>query len=161
MESKFIRGTFFLTAASLISKVLGFIYIIPFTALVGTQGYVLYKYAYGPYTILLSISTIGLPLAVSKFVSKYNELGNYRVGLTLLKYGMYLMIISGIISFTALYLSAPFLAGVLIDPKDQTGNSLEDVQLVIRLVSFALLIIPAMSIFRGYFQGSQSMGHRR
>lgn len=158
MDSKFIRGTFFLTAASLISKVLGFIYIIPFTALVGTQGYVLYKYAYGPYTILLSISTIGLPLAVSKFVSKYNELGNYRVGLTLLRYGMYLMVISGIISFTALYLSAPFLAGILIDPNDHTGNSIEDVQFVIRLVSFALLIIPAMSIFRGYFQGSQSMG---
>ena len=158
MESKFIRGTFFLTAASLISKVLGFIYIIPFTALVGTQGYVLYKYAYGPYTILLSISTIGLPLAVSKFVSKYNELGNYRVGLTLLRSGMYLMVISGVISFAVLYSSASFLAGILIDPIDQTGNSLEDVQFVIRLVSFALLIIPAMSVFRGYFQGSQSMG---
>ena len=158
MESKFIRGTFFLTAASLISKILGFIYIIPFTALVGTQGYVLYKYAYGPYTILLSISTIGLPLAVSKIVSKYNELGNYRVGLTLLRYGMYLMVISGIISFAALYLSAPFLASVLIGTNDQTGNSVDDVQYVIRLVSFALLIIPAMSIFRGYFQGSQSMG---
>ncbi|MBT2641485.1 polysaccharide biosynthesis protein [Bacillus sp. ISL-41] len=158
MESKFIRGTFFLTAASLISKILGFIYIIPFTALVGTQGYVLYKYAYGPYTILLSISTIGLPLAVSKIVSKYNELGNYRVGLTLLRYGMYLMVISGIISFAALYFSAPFLASVLIGTNDQTGNSVEDVQYVIRLVSFALLIIPAMSIFRGYFQGSQSMG---
>ncbi|MDQ0232675.1 putative polysaccharide biosynthesis protein [Metabacillus malikii] len=158
MESKFIRGTFFLTAASLISKILGFIYIIPFTALVGTQGYVLYKYAYGPYTILLSISTIGLPLAVSKFVSKYNELGNYRVGLTLLKSGMYLMAISGVISFAVLYSSAPFLAGLLIDPNDQTGNSIEDVQYVIRLVSFALLIIPAMSVFRGYFQGSQSMG---
>lgn len=158
MDRKLIRGTFFLTAASLISKVLGFIYIIPFTALVGTEGYVLYKYAYGPYTILLSISTIGLPLAVSKFVSKYNELGNYRVGLTLLRYGLYLMFISGIVSFTALYLSAPFLAGILIEPNDQTGNSLEDVQYVIRLVSFALLIVPAMSILRGYFQGSQSMG---
>ena len=158
MENQFIRGTFFLTAASLISKILGFIYIIPFTALVGTQGYVLYKYAYGPYTILLSISTIGLPLAVSKFVSKYNEIGNYKVGLTLLRYGMYLMVISGAIAFTALYLSAPFLAGILIDPNEQTGNSIEDVIYVIRLVSFALLIIPAMSIFRGYFQGSQSMG---
>ena len=158
MESKFLRGTFFLTAASLISKILGFIYIIPFTALVGTQGYALYKYAYGPYTILLSLSTIGLPLAVSKFVSKYNELGNYRVGLTLLRYGMYLMIISGMVSFIALYISAPFLAELLINPNDQTGNSLEDVQIVIRLVSFALLIIPAMSIFRGYFQGSHSMG---
>ncbi|MCA1054065.1 polysaccharide biosynthesis protein [Rossellomorea aquimaris] len=158
MNNSFIRGTFFLTAATLISKVLGFIYIIPFTALVGTKGYILYKYAYSPYTILLSISTIGLPLAVSKVVSKYNELGNYRLGLTLLRYGMYLMIGSGILSFLALYSFAPLLAGFVIDPNDPTGNSREDVQFVIRLVSFALLIIPAMSIFRGYFQGSQSMG---
>ena len=158
MDNKFLRGTIFLTAASLISKVLGFIYIIPFTALVGTQGYALYKYAYGPYTILLSLSTIGLPLAVSKFVSKHNEIGNYRVGLTLLKYGMCLMIITGMISFTALFVSAPFLAGMIINTTDQTGNSIEDVQFVIQIVSFALLIIPSMSIFRGYFQGSQSMG---
>ncbi|MGM0846657.1 MAG: putative polysaccharide biosynthesis protein [Bacillota bacterium] len=158
MQNKFIRGTFFLTAATLISKVLGFIYIIPFTALVGTQGFALYGYAYGPYTILLSISTIGLPLAVSKFVSKYNELGNYKAGLTLLKYGMYLMILSGGISFVVLYLLAPVLAEVVINSNDSTGNTVEDVQFVIRLVSFALLIIPAMSIFRGYFQGSQSMG---
>ncbi|MEI5909560.1 polysaccharide biosynthesis protein [Bacillus spongiae] len=158
MENKFIRGTLFLTIATLLSKILGFIYIIPFTFLVGEQGYILYKYAYTPYTLMLSLSTIGLPLAVSKFVSKYNALGNYRVGLTLLKYGTYLMILSGIISFTVLYLMAPFLAGLVIDPNDQTGNSLADVQHVIRLVSFALLIIPVMSIFRGYFQGSQSMG---
>ncbi|MEB2294494.1 oligosaccharide flippase family protein, partial [Priestia megaterium] len=72
MDTKFIRGTFFLTTSTLISKILGFIYIIPFTALVGNTGYALYKYAYGPYTLMLSISTMGLPLAVSKFVSKYN-----------------------------------------------------------------------------------------
>lgn len=78
--------------------------------------------------------------------------------MTLLRYGMVLMAISGIVSFTVLYLSAPFLAGILISTSDQTGNSIEDVQFVIRLVSFALLIIPAMSIFRGYIQGSQSMG---
>lgn len=158
MQNKFIRGTFFLTAATLISKVLGFIYIIPFTALVGTKGFALYGYAYGPYTILLSVSTIGLPLAVSKFVAKYNELGNYRAGLTLLKYGMYLMILSGGISFVLLYVMAPYLAEVVVGANESTGNTVEDVQSVIRLVSFALLIIPAMSIFRGFFQGSQSMG---
>ena len=158
MENKFIRGTFFLTAASLISKVLGFIYIIPFMALVGEQGYALYRYAYGPYTILLSLSTVGLPLAVSKFVSKYNELGNYKIGLTLLKYDMYLMVLTGFISFMALYFSAPILSEIVVRNDDSGGNSVKDTEYVIRLVSFALLIIPAMSIFRGYFQGSKSMG---
>ncbi|WP_243291795.1 polysaccharide biosynthesis protein [Bacillus sp. FJAT-47783] len=158
MENSLIRGTFFLTAASFISKILGFIYIIPFTALVGTSGYALYKYAYGPYTIILSLSTIGLPLAVSKFVSKYNGLGNYRVGLDLLKVGFILMVVTGFLSFGALYSLAPFLSKILIDPHDVTGNSQQDVTFVIRMVSFALLIVPPMSLLRGYFQGSQSMG---
>lgn len=127
MQNRFIRGTFFLTAATLISKFLGFIYIIPFTALVGTQGFALYGYAYGPYTILLSISTIGLPLAVSKFVAKYNELGNYRAGLTLLKYGMYLMILSGGISFVLLYVLAPYLAEAVVGANESSGNTVEDV----------------------------------
>lgn len=158
MESKYIRGTFFLTAASLISKVLGFLYIIPFTAMVGTSGYALYKYAYGPYTIILSLSTIGLPLAVSKFVSKYNGLGNYKVSQDLLKIGLFLMMITGVLSFVALYSLAPFLSDILTVPSDNAGNSPEDVVYVIRMVSFALLIVPAMSLLRGYFQGNQSMG---
>src|SRR5690242_8934233 len=158
MDTKFIRGTFFLTASTLISKILGFIYIIPFTALVGNSGYALYKYAYGPYTLMLSISTMGLPLAVSKFVSKYNGMGNYRAGQDLLKFGLYLMIFTGMLSSIILYSLAPFLAEMVISKHDSTGNKLEDVIYVIRLVSFALLIVPPMSILRGYFQGNQSMG---
>lgn len=158
MNTKFIRGTFFLTASTLISKILGFIYIIPFTALVGNSGYALYKYAYGPYTLMLSISTMGLPLAVSKFVSKYNGMGNYRAGQDLLKFGLYLMIFTGMLSSIILYSLAPFLAEMVISKHDSTGNKLEDVIYVIRLVSFALLIVPPMSLLRGYFQGNQSMG---
>src|SRR5699024_6873953 len=41
---------------------------------------------------------------------------------------------------------------------DEHGNSVADVKMVIRMVSFALLIIPGASIIRGYFQGNQSMG---
>ena len=56
-----------LTMATMISKMLGFIYVIPFTAMVGTGGYVLYTYAYRPYTIMLSIATMGLPLPFRKW----------------------------------------------------------------------------------------------
>ncbi|MCY8233397.1 putative polysaccharide biosynthesis protein [Priestia endophytica] len=158
MKNSFIRGTFFLTLSSLITKILGFVYIIPFTALVGTSGYALYKYAYSPYTFMLSISTMGLPLAVSKFVSKYNGLGNYRAGQDLLKFGIFLMTITGCLSFIVLYSLAPFLSSFVITGKSTGGNSQEDVIYVIRLVSFALIIIPPMSLLRGYFQGNQSMG---
>lgn len=157
-RSPFLRGTLFLTMATMISKMLGFIYVIPFTAMVGTSGYVLYTYAYRPYTIMLSIATMGLPLAVSKMVSKYNELNDYHTVKRVLKSGLVVMIFMGIVSFVLLYMLAPHLAKLVIDGSDQTGNSMKAVTYNIQIVSFALLIVPAMSLLRGFFQGFQSMG---
>jgi O-antigen/teichoic acid export membrane protein len=153
-----MRGTLILTAATFFSKFIGLIYIIPFTALVHERGIALYGYAYNPYTILLSISTMGIPLAVSKFVSKYNALGDYETGRRLLKSGLLIMTITGTAAFLLLYSSAPFLAEKIIVKHGENGNSLQDIIFVIRMVSTALIIVPSMSLIRGYFQGFQSMG---
>jgi O-antigen/teichoic acid export membrane protein len=156
--SRLLRGTLILSAATFFSKFIGLIFVIPFTNLVGEQGMALYGYAYIPYTILLSISTMGVPLAVSKFVSKYNALGDYAAGRKLLKSGLLVMTITGILAFLILYLSAPALAHQIIDERGGKGNSIADITLVIRMVSTALIIVPSMSLIRGYFQGFQSMG---
>lgn len=156
--SPFIRGTIFLTMATMISKMLGFIYVIPFTAMVGTSGYVLYTYAYRPYTIMLSIATMGLPLAVSKMVSKYDQLNDYHTVKRVLKSGIVFMFIMGVISCFTLYMLAPHLAKLVIDGNDQTGNSVAAVTTNIQIVSFALILVPVMSLLRGFFQGFQSMG---
>jgi O-antigen/teichoic acid export membrane protein len=156
--SPFIRGTVFLTMSTMISKMLGFVYVIPFMALVGTSGYVLYTYAYRPYTIMLSIATMGLPLAVSKMVSKYNQLGDYHTVKRVLRSGIVFMICMGVLSFLLLYTLAPNLAALVVDNKDGTGNSIQAVTYNIQIVSFALLLVPVMSLLRGFFQGFQSMG---
>lgn len=157
MSSKLLRGTFILTLGTFISKFLGLFYVIPFFALVGEEGTVLYNYAYIPYTIFISIATAGIPASVSKFISKYNAIEEYSVGRRLFKSGLLLMAISGVVSFLILYFSAPLLASMVITDEDLTSRP-EDVVTVIRAVSFALLIIPVMSIIRGFFQGHQSMG---
>lgn len=157
MSKTIVRGTMLLTAAAFLSKFLGMIYVIPFNELVGSKGGALYLYAYNPYTILISISTIGVPLATSKFISKYNSLGDYYTGLRMFRLGLVLMSITGILSFLILFFSADWVAqSFVVD--DEHGNSVADVKMVIRMVSFALLIIPGASIIRGYFQGNQSMG---
>lgn len=155
--SNLIKGTFILTLATIISKLLGFLYVVPFTALVGTQGYILFEYAYKPYVIILSLATMGVPLAVSKSVAKYNELGNPIVGVRLLKSGIVLLTITGTICFALLYYLAPSIASLLISDQDTSGNSIEDVVFVIRMVSFALIVVPPMGVVRGFFQGYQSM----
>lgn len=157
--SKFLRGTMILTLATFLSKFLGMIYIFPFAAMVGQQGLALYQYGYQPYTVLLSLATLGVPMAVSKFVSKYNALGDYKTGYRLFRSSLIVMTGTGFVAFLLLFFMAPTIATWIISDPDQiNGNDLGDVVFTIRMVSVALIIIPAMSVLRGYFQGFQSMG---
>ncbi|NEU30002.1 polysaccharide biosynthesis protein [bacterium LRH843] len=157
-DSKLMRGTLVLSAATLISKILGLVYLFPFTAIVGQTGIALYNYGYLPYTVLLSLATLGVPLAISKFVSKYNALGDYQTGYRLFKSGLVFMSISGVIAFFVLFMLAPSIVPFIInDPSSLQGNSFEDIVFTIRMVSVALVIVPIMSVIRGYFQGFQSM----
>lgn len=157
MSQDLVKATVILTLANLTSKILGFVYVIPFTLLVGAEGFVLFEYAYKPYAVLLILSTMGIPLGVSKIVSKYNQIGRPDIGVHLLRSGIVFLGIIGLISFSLLYSMAPNIARVVVDPRDQTGNSLEEVIFVIRMVSFALLVVPPMAIVRGFFQGQQYM----
>ncbi|PLT29236.1 putative polysaccharide biosynthesis protein [Peribacillus deserti] len=154
MSSKLVRGTFVLTIGMVLSKVLGLLYVVPFDAIVGEKGFQLYQYAYVPYTIFISIATAGVPLAVSKFIAKYNALGEYEVGRKLFRSGLKVMMATGILAFILLYLLAPVFAKVSDSPDFTVG----DVTTVIRAVSFALILIPFMSLIRGFFQGHESMG---
>ena len=158
--SNIVKGTMLLTGATFLSKFLGMIYVIPFQSLVGESGGTLFNLAYTPYNIMISISTIGVPLAVSKFVSKYNSLKDYETGLRMFRVGMMAMLLTGFIAFLTLFFSAEFLAGKMItteDIADPTQITVADVTMVIKMVSFALIIVPAMSIVRGFFQGYQAM----
>ncbi|OLN21649.1 cell division protein [Domibacillus antri] len=157
MSSNLIRGTFILTLGTFISKFLGLFYVIPFYSIIGgKEAAALYSYGYVPYTIFISIATAGVPLAVSKYISKYNALEEYAVGRKLFKSGLVLMSLTGMAAFIVMYLFAPFFAQLSIPDSEQV-YTVEQVTSVIRAVSFALIIVPFMSLMRGFFQGHQSM----
>lgn len=129
-------------ARDILVKFLGMIYVFPFHALVGTEGGTLYTYGYIPYTMLLSIATAGVPLAVSKFVSKYNALGDYKTSRRMFRSGMVMMIVTGVLSFLVLYMTAPLFAEAMLG-KQSIHNNVGEVTTIIRLVSFALIVVPA------------------
>lgn len=156
MSSNLVKGSAILTIGLFLSKALGLLYLIPFYAIVGEESIVLYQYAYIPYNIALAIAISGAPLAISKFVSKYNALGDYATGRKMLKSGILVMIITGILSFLALYFLADPLAN-LVRRDDEQIFTVEEIADVIRWVSFALLVVPLMSIVRGFLQGNQKM----
>ena len=103
--STLLKGTAILTLGLFLSKVLGVIYIIPFYGMVGEENIVLYQYAYIPYNLMLAVAISGAPLAFSKYVAKYNSLGDYETGRRLLKSGLLTMMVTG---FAAFYLSYAF-----------------------------------------------------
>ncbi|MGG0535805.1 putative polysaccharide biosynthesis protein [Priestia aryabhattai] len=156
-DSKLLRGTFVLTLGTYVSRILGMIYLFPFAILVGTVGGALFGYGYNQYAIYLSIATAGMPMAVSKFVSKYNALGDYYTSRRMYRAGMKLMLVTGILAFLLLYSLAPVMSRITLGGSD-LNNSLEDVVMVMRMVSVALIVVPMMSLMRGFFQGHQSMG---
>lgn len=143
-----------LTVAAVVSRLLGILFIIPFYWLTGEEGSYLYANAYTLYVIMLSISTLGLPLAVSKFVSKYNTLGDYESGKRLLKSGTVIMILTGLTGFLILFIGAPGLTALYGIP----AKNYDNVVLMTRVVSIAITVVPLLSLLRGYFQGFQSMG---
>ncbi len=156
MASNLLKGTMILTVGLLLSRILGVLYVIPFYQIIGEDYMALYQYAYTPYSIMLAIAVSGVPIAVSKFVSKYNALGDYATGRKLVKSSMVLMCITGFIGFLILFfLSEPIAHLVIKD--DEAVFSVGDVASVIKFVSFAVIVVPAMSLIRGFFQGYQHM----
>ncbi|MFJ6207997.1 oligosaccharide flippase family protein [Lysinibacillus sp. NPDC092081] len=154
--SNLMKGTAILTMGMFLSKVLGLIYIFPFYAIVGEENVALYQYAYIPYSIMLAVAISGAPIAVSKFVSKYNAMGDYQSGRKLMKSGILIMMCTGLAAFIFLFVLATPIAGLVIKSDDQ-AFTVAQIASVIRWVSFALIVVPFMSLWRGFFQGYDKM----
>ena len=151
-KQNFLQGAFFATSGIVISKIIGILYVIPFYAMIGDQGGALYGYAYNIYAIFLGISNAGIPLAMSKVTSEYDALGYVDAKERTFKMGKLLLGSLGIISCLIMIIFARPLAYLIIG-NVTGGNTIEDIALVIRLISLALLFVPVMSVYRGYLQG--------
>ncbi|MGI6227416.1 MAG: putative polysaccharide biosynthesis protein [Peptococcales bacterium] len=150
MEKKsFFQGALILSLAGIISKVLGAVYRIPFARLVGDEGVGLYQMAYPFYTMILAVSTAGIPLAISKLIAERNY-QNDHVGIRrVFRLSMSLLLITGILASLGLYMAADFIAiNILKEPR---------AVLSIKAIAPAIIFTTAMSTLRGYFQGFQTM----
>lgn len=155
-KDKMVQGTFWMTFGSIFSRLIGALYIIPWNALMGSTdaantANALYSIGYTPYQLFLSIGIAGFPAAMSKQVAQYNAKNQYRTGIDIFKKSMYFMVFTGVISSALMYLLAPMIA------QNSPAASAEDGTMVIRALAPALLLVPALSLMRGFFQGYQDM----
>ena len=152
----FLAGAAISVIGIVICKVIGLVYVIPFYAIIGTQGGALYSYAYSIYNVFLNLATSGIPVAMSKVVSEYNEMKFYNTKERVFKIGLKVISILCVISFLVLFIFAPQVANMIIGGVEG-GNSTEDVAMVIRVISTAVLVVPFLSVSKGYLQGHKIM----
>ncbi|MBO5182996.1 MAG: oligosaccharide flippase family protein [Bacilli bacterium] len=151
-----LQNSIIATFCMILCKIIGLIYVIPFNAMISASAGALYSYAYNIYVIFLSLSTGGIPIAISKLVSEYDSLKYYKTKEKIYKLGNFIICIIGIFLFVVMVVFADVIAKFIIG--DAVGsNTVSDVSRVIRIISFALLIVPALSVTRGYLQGHNYM----
>ena len=151
-QKQMLLGTAWLTASNFISRLLGAIYIIPWYIWMGKHGAEangLFTMGYNIYAWFLLISTAGVPVAVAKQVAKYNTIDQKDHSFTLIREFLKFMLLLGVIFAVVMYLLSPFFAHV-------SGVGKELIP-VMQSLSWAVLVFPAMSVIRGFFQGFNNL----
>ncbi len=148
-KDSLLKGTAVLGAALIIAKIIGLVYRLILPNLVGTQVMGLYGMAYSVYTVLLTLSMAGIPVAISKLISGYIALNDYNGAKRVFKIAFIAITITGLVFSIILFFGAEFIAD------NVTGDS--RAYLSLQAVAPAIFVVAIMSSFRGYFQGLQQM----
>lgn len=147
-KDSFIKGAAILSIAGLIVKVLGAIYRIPLTNLIGTEGMGYFQPAYNIYNLLLVVSLSGFPTAIAKMVSERRALQNYEGAYQVYKVSRWGLLIIGIVSSLLILFFGRSIVSFIGFPGSYYS--------LIALVP-ALFVVPILSAYRGFFQGNQNM----
>lgn len=138
-----------MAATTILVKIIGAIYKIPLTALLSEEAYGDFNGAYNIYSFFLTISTAGLPVALSKTVSETNTLGRQNQKSRVFRVAFCAFLVMGIFSFICMSVFSQFVATHIIEnPKA--------VYCVLALAP-AVLCTCCCSAFRGYAQGHMNM----
>ena len=144
-----LHGAIVLIIAGFINRVIGFLYRIFAVRVVGPEGIGLYEMVIPVYTLLLVVTTAGVPLAISKLVAEQVSLGNIREVRKIFRVSLVFLICAGSFSVLLLLCSISFLVGnIFSDPR---------VYWCLLTLAPAILITSISSAFRGYYQGLQEM----
>lgn len=147
-KQNFLQGATLLAAATLIVKVIGAVYKIPLQAVLGKLGYSYFSSAYDIYTLLLLISTAGLPVAMSRMISQASSLGDHAQTRKVYNTSRTIFLIIGAVSTGLMMVFCQALANSQKQP---------DAALAIFCLAPSAFFMSIISTYRGFFQGQGNM----
>jgi stage V sporulation protein B len=147
-DTSFLVQGSILAIASLVSRVIGLVYRIPLTAIIGDHGNDYYSCAYEIYSLLLLISSYSLPMAVSKMVSARISNGERQNAYRVFKGAMLFAAITGTIACVIVFFGAEELTRLFQTPLGVYA---------LQVLAPTLIIVAVLGVFRGFFQGMGTM----
>ncbi|NSL50171.1 stage V sporulation protein B [Calidifontibacillus erzurumensis] len=148
-KQSFLRGTLILIMAGLITRFLGFVNRIVVARIMGEEGVGLYMMALPTFLLTITLTQLGLPVAISKLVAEADAVGDQRKIKKILVVSLAITSVTSIIFTVGLIIVAPILAHSLLTD-DRTYYPLMAIAPIVPIIALS-------SVLRGYFQGLQNM----
>ncbi len=143
-----IGGMTVLGLAGVICKLVGVLFSIPLTWIIGLEGQGLYQAVFPAYNLLLTVSSAGLPVAVSRLVARSLARDDPRSAKNVFRTALLLLLCVGSIATIIMLAGSSLLAGMSKQPDSLMG---------FQVIAPCVVIVCVLSAFRGFMQGQQNM----
>ncbi len=147
-KNNFLVQGSILAIAGVLVRIIGIIYRVPVNNIIGEAGVSYYSTAYNVYSLFLLISSMSMPLAVSKIVSAKIAKGEIKNAYKAFSGAIAIGVVIGLIVYCLMFFGADFLAGIWGFPSAATA---------IKVLAPVLFIMSVLGVLRGFFQGMGTM----
>lgn len=148
-KQSLMKGAMILSIGVLVSRIIGMLYRIPIRNILGDEGQSLYGVAYSIYVVILTLTAMAIPGALSKLIAERRAAGAYKEAQRVFRLAMMYSLGFALVMAIGLWLSADFIS--------DTFYKSQDVALPIRALAPTIIIATSLGVFRGYFQGRGDM----
>lgn len=158
IKKSFVLSGLVGTGGLFVAKMLGLVYSIPFSTILGSDAYMsYYGNVYRIYNYILNICTAGFPLAVATVVARYHVKEDYKSLLKIRKLALSVLAAFGFIGMALLMVLAEPIARIMLQNTGINSESVSIMTNLIRLIAIAVFLVPILAGFRGFYQGLKEM----
>lgn len=153
-KNSFMTNVSIILFSQIAVKILGLVYRMAITNIngFGDDGNGYYNTGFQVYTLLLAISSVGIPNAISKMTSERTALGDYRGAHKIFKTAMVLFFFVGLVCAAILFFGADFIVGTILGQADADGA-----KYVLKALAPSVIFVCMSAVIRGYFTGMSNM----
>ncbi len=147
-KQSFLHGALILAAATVVVKLIGAVFKIPLSILIGGEGMGYFTTAYGLYNPIVALAVAGLPVAVSKVVAANAAAGRYRDVRRIFSLSRLFLAVAGLAGLGVILLGS----GAFVRLSGNPGAFW-----AVAAISPALFFSCVMAAYRGYYEGLRNM----